>query len=129
MLAPAHIAFFPTDPKQALAKVFILINLGQISSKPSLLHQESSLPSCKAPKQKTSTSRIIAMKPLYGRKINLYKTTMRIKKYHEAFCHLWSKTVKKRQLDTRIQLETGFIIRNEVSNVIVICTKSLYMHI
>lgn len=44
MLAPAHIAFFPTDPKQALAKVFILINLGQISSKPSLLHQQSSLP-------------------------------------------------------------------------------------
>lgn len=39
MLAPAHIAFFPTDPKQALAKVFILINL-----KPSLLHQQSSLP-------------------------------------------------------------------------------------
>lgn len=70
------------------------------------------------------------MKPLYGRKINLYKTTMRIKKYHVAF---FPKTVKKKsrkatmKLDTRIQLETGFIIRNEVSNIIVICTKSLYM--
>lgn len=33
------------------------------------------------------------------------------------------------KIDTSIQLDTGFIIRNEVSNAIVICTKSLYMHI